>query len=57
MTFCVPWQKVNGSNDPEFPANGRFRGVECVAGLPRVRFRSGATQTHKPTVLTKNACK
>jgi 3-hydroxy-9,10-secoandrosta-1,3,5(10)-triene-9,17-dione monooxygenase reductase component len=39
------------------PANRRFLLIECTAALPRVRFGSGAKQTHKPTARTKKTCK
>jgi hypothetical protein len=57
MTFCVAFARVDGSNDPELPANSRFLRVEDTVDLPRVRFRSGVKQTHQPTVGTKKACK
>ena len=36
MTFCVASQKVNSSNAPALPANGRFLRVECAC-----RFAAG----------------
>src|SRR4029453_4647898 len=49
-------QEVNRSNDPEFPANSHVLRAESTAPLPRVRFRSGTTQTHQPTARTKKTC-
>ena len=48
-----PPQQVNSSNDQELPANRHFLRARCMVEWPRVRFRSGATQTHEPTAPTK----
>jgi hypothetical protein len=51
-----PAQKVSGSSDQIALQSAAL--LQAASGwLPRVRCRSGATQTHHPTAATKKTCK
>jgi hypothetical protein len=54
MTFCVALPKRSTVRTPQtYLQTAVFFESNCMAALPWVGFRSGATQTHQPTAHMK----
>jgi hypothetical protein len=57
MTFCVVFARGQQLDEPDSLQTAAFFESNVRVDFPRVRFRSGAKQTHKPTAHTKKTCK